>query len=60
MKLSGLEHTCVLVGAGGLGAELATHLVASHPVIVWVVTVGALLVAGASFALRKGWKPSIS
>lgn len=53
MKLTVLEHTAVLVAAGGLGAKV---LVGTQ---LWLYAlIAGLLVAGVSFVYRQGWKPS--
>ena len=59
MKLTALEHTCVVIAAGGLGAKVLVGLsVLGLP--LWVLAlIGGLFVGGFSFLLRKGYRPSL-
>jgi hypothetical protein len=53
-KLTGLEHSCVILAAACLGAKL----LAGTP--FWLIgLIGGLGIGAASFALRKGWQPSL-
>lgn len=56
-KLTGIEHICALVAAGGATLLLAPAVVPDF--VKWVALLGGLGVGGASFALRQGWRPSL-
>jgi hypothetical protein len=55
MKLTGLEHTSLLVAAASFGAKV----LAGTPLWLAGIILG-VGIATASFVLRKGWQPSIS
>ncbi len=54
MKLTALEHTCLLIAAGGLGAKV----LAGSGLWLYALLAG-ILVAGGSFLYRKGWQASV-
>lgn len=51
-KLTGLEHTAVIVAAAGAGALL---LAAVAEWVLWLAVAGGLGVFGVSFWRRQGW-----
>jgi hypothetical protein len=55
-KITGLEHTLLLVAAAALGAMLLCKLAPGLLVAALVICV---LIAVISFVIRKGWRPSL-
>ncbi len=56
VKLSGIEHTCVIVAAGGYGGLLAAGIVQSHGFLVFLTATAALALGAISFVRRRGWQ----
>ncbi len=59
MKLTVLEHTCLLIAAGGLGAKVIGSLVLLGLPVWLVALLGGGIVAGVSLVRRKAWQASV-